>query len=80
MICLGISERYEIHFVEIGVEDDHVHLLVQSVPNLTVTRIVTIIKSITAREIFRLCSEVKKELWEALFGQVVTTRIQLGNL
>ena len=63
VICLGISERYEIHFVEIGVEDDHVHLLVQSVPNLTVTRIVTIIKSITAREIFRLCPKVKKELW-----------------
>ena len=62
-ICLGISERYEIHFVEIGVEDDHVHLLVQSVPSLTVTRIVTIIKSITAREIFKLYLEVKKELW-----------------
>ena len=54
VICLGISERYEIHFVEIGVEDNHVHFLVQSVPTLTVTRIVTIIKSITGREIFRL--------------------------
>ncbi len=45
-ICLGISERYEIHFVEIGVEADHVHLLVQSVPSLTVTRIVTIITDV----------------------------------
>ena len=63
VVCLGISERYEIHFVEIGVERDHVHLLVQGVPSLTVTRIVTIIKSITAREIFRLHPEVKKELW-----------------
>ena len=62
-VCLGISERYEIHFVEIGVEEDHVHFLVQSVPTLTITRIVTIIKSITAREIFRLYSDVKKELW-----------------
>ncbi len=61
--CLGISERYEIHFVEIGVEDNHVHFLVQSVPTLTVTRIVTIIKSITGREIFRMYPEVKKELW-----------------
>ena len=62
-ICLGISERYEIHFVEIGVEDNHIHFLVQRVPTLTVTKIVTIIKSITGREIFRLYSEVKKELW-----------------
>ena len=64
-VCLGISERYEIHFVEIGVEEDHVHFLVQSVPTLTITRIVTLIKSITAREIFRLYPDVKKELWGA---------------
>ena len=29
--CLGIDERYEIHFVEIGIDEDHVHFLVQSV-------------------------------------------------
>lgn len=26
--CLGIGERYEIHFVEISVDEDHVHFLV----------------------------------------------------
>ena len=62
-ICLGISERYEIHFVEIGIETDHVHFLVQSVPTLTVTRIVTIIKSLTARQIFMLHPDVKRDLW-----------------
>ena len=66
-ICLGISERYEIHFVEIGIEPDHVHFLVQSVPSFSVTRIVTIIKSITARQIFALHEEVKKELWGGAF-------------
>ena len=64
-VCLEISRRYEIYFVEIGMEEDHVHFLVQSVPTLTVSRIVTIIKSITAREIFKLHKEVKKELWGA---------------
>ena len=48
-ICVGISERYEIRFIEIGVDDDHVHFLVQSVPILSVTQIVKTIKSITAR-------------------------------
>lgn len=62
-ICLGISRRYEIHFVEIGSDDDHVHFLVQSVPALSVSRIVTIIKSITAREIFSRHKAVKKVLW-----------------
>jgi len=62
-VCLEISERYEIHFLEIGNDVDHVHFLVQSVPTLSVTRIVTIIKSITAREIFAKHKEVKKVLW-----------------
>ena len=62
-ICLEISDRYEIHFIEIGNDLDHVHFLVQSVPMLSITKIVTIIKSITAREIFREHPEVKKILW-----------------
>ena len=62
-ICLEISDRYEIHFIEIGNDLDHVHFLVQSVPMLSITKIVTIIKSITAREIFKKHPEVKKILW-----------------
>ena len=63
-ICMEIKKCYEIRFVEIGMEEDHVHFLVQSVPKLAVTRIVTIIKSITAREIFMSYPRIKKEiLW-----------------
>ena len=62
-ICLEISDRYEIYFIEIGNDIDHVHFLVQSVPILSITKIVTIIKSITAREIFKEHPEVKKILW-----------------
>ena len=46
-LCLEISKRYEIHFVEIGTDEDHVHFLVQSVPKYSPTKIITIIKSIT---------------------------------
>jgi len=52
-----------MHFVEIGTDKDHVHFLVQSVPVLTVMRIVMIIKSITARHVFEKMPELKKELW-----------------
>ena len=62
-ICLEISDRYEIDFIEIGNDLDHVHFLVQSVPMLSITKIVTIIKSITAKEIFLKHPEVKKILW-----------------
>jgi len=61
--CQEISKRYEITFLEIGMEGDHVHFLVQSVPTMSVTDIVRIIKSLTAREIFRMHREVKQKLW-----------------
>ena len=62
-VCLGISGRYEVYFVEIGMEENHVHFLIQSVPALSVTQIVKTIKSITAKQIFQLHPEVKKFLW-----------------
>ena len=66
-ICLEIAERYEIHFLEIGTDKDHVHFLVQSVPTYNMTKIVRTIKSITAREIFSRIPEVKKLLWGGEF-------------
>jgi REP element-mobilizing transposase RayT len=66
-ICLDIEQRYQIKFLEIGTDKDHVHFLVQSVPTYNVTKIVTMIKSLTAREIFRRCPQVKKKLWGGEF-------------
>ncbi len=66
-VCLEIEDRYQLKFLEIGTDKDHVHFLVQSVPTYTVTKLVTVIKNITAREIFRLCPHVKKSLWGGEF-------------
>jgi putative transposase len=33
-VCLEISKRYEIHFLEIGTDKNHVHFLIQSVCNI----------------------------------------------
>ena len=81
-VCLEISKRFEITFLEIGTDKDHVHFLVQSVPMLSPKRIVQIIKSITAREIFRACPDVKKQLWGGEFwtdGYFMSTVGQHGN-
>jgi len=61
-ICLEISDRYEMKFLETGTDKDHVHFLLQSVPTYSVTKLVTILRGLTAREIFRRCSDVKKQL------------------
>jgi REP element-mobilizing transposase RayT len=66
-VCEGIERRYEIIFLEIGTEKDHVHFLVQSVPTYSPARIVQIVKSITAKKIFEACPEVKKALWGGEF-------------
>lgn len=67
-ICLGIELRYDyIHFLEIGSDNDHVHFLVQSTPDYAPSKIVKIIKSITARQIFAECPQVKKQLWGGQF-------------
>lgn len=38
-ICLEIARRYEIIFLEIGVDRDHAHFLVQSVPTYSPKKI-----------------------------------------
>ncbi|NBB87555.1 MAG: IS200/IS605 family transposase [Bacteroidetes bacterium] len=65
--CLEIEKRYEIEFLEIGTDEDHVHFLVQSVPTYSPTKLVRTIKSITARQVRGLHPEVRKELWGGKF-------------
>ena len=43
-ICNEIQKRYEITFLEIGTDDDHVHFFVQSVPMYSPKQLVQIIK------------------------------------
>jgi len=82
VVCFEISKRYEINFLEIGVDEDHVHFLVQSVPMLSPKQIVQAIKSITAIQIFKIHPEVKQLLWGGEFwtdGYYVNTVGRYGN-
>jgi REP element-mobilizing transposase RayT len=81
-VCLEIGKRYEITFIEIGTDQDHVHFLVQSVPSYSPTKMVQIIKSITAREIFKQVPSVKQKLWGGQFwtdGSYVSTVGRSGS-
>ena len=81
-VCLEIEKRHQIKFLEIGTDKDHAHFLVQSVPTYSVTKVVTTIKSLTAREIFRRCPHVKKKLWGGEFwtdGYFASTVGKHGN-
>ncbi len=81
-ICLEIGKRYEIQFVEIGTDKDHVHFLVQSIPSRSTTQLVTIIKSITAKKILEISPELKVDLWGSHLwtsGYYVSTVSKHGN-
>ena len=81
-VCMEIEKRYDVHFLEIGTDKDHVHFLVQSVPKLSATWIITMLKSITAKEIFKKHPEVKTKLWGGEFwtdGYFVNTVSKFGD-
>ena len=51
-------------------------------PNYSSTQIIKIVKSITAKEVFARCPEVKKQLWGGNFwtaGYYVGTVSEYGN-
>lgn len=81
-ICYEIEQRYELQYVEIGADEDHIHFLIQSVPSMPPTQIVKTTKSITAKEMFRLHPEIKKMLWGGHFwtsGYYMNTVGRNGN-
>lgn len=81
-VYIEISNRYDIIFLEIGTDKDHVYFLVQSAPKMSPTQIIRIIKSITGREIFAKHQEVKKKLWGGQLwgdGYFVSTVGKSGN-
>jgi REP element-mobilizing transposase RayT len=81
-VCLEIEKRWEVLFLEIGVDGDHAHFLVQSVPAYSPSRIAQMVKSVTAREVFAKVPEVKKKLWGGEFwgkGYFVNTVGQHGS-
>ena len=66
-ICLELQKRYELHFLEIGIDKDHVHFLFQTIPNISPSDMANIIKGNTSREFFIQHPEVKTFLWGGNF-------------
>ena len=62
-----IAERYEFEIDTMEVKDDHVHLFLSAPPRYSPAGIVQIIKSISAKMVFKEFPEVKKELWGGEF-------------
>ncbi|MFA6095173.1 MAG: IS200/IS605 family transposase [Candidatus Paceibacterota bacterium] len=82
-ICLELAPRYNYTFLEIGIDEDHIHFLIQTVPNIWISAMVQTIKSITAQQMFKQHPEVKIFLWGGEFwtdGYYINTVGHYGNL
>ena len=62
-----IGERYWFDFDSIGSDGDHVHILVGAAPRYAPSKVMQIIKSLTARHMFGKYPEIKKQLWGGEF-------------
>ena len=82
-ILMGIGERYWFKFEAIGVEEDHFHIVVGAAPKNSPSSIMGIIKSISAKKIFKSYPEIKKFLWGGAFwsaGGHIDTVSEFGGL
>lgn len=80
--CQEISQRHEIYFLQIGTDQNHVHFLVQSIPLLSISKIVQIIKGNLSKQFFLNFPELKKQLWGGAFwtdGYYANTVSQYGG-
>ena len=66
-ICSDLNKRYCFEFDAIGTDGDHVHIFVGFEPKCAPSKVMQIIKSITAKQIFKAFPEIKKELWGGEF-------------
>jgi putative transposase len=63
LVFQRIAEEYDMIIDAMEIVEDHVHIFLEAPPGLSPSRIVQILKSISARELFRRFPRLRKELW-----------------
>ena len=62
-IFQAIAEEYEFTMDTMEVMKEHVHIFLEAPPNYSPSRVVQILKSISAREVMNKFPKVKKGMW-----------------
>ena len=62
-----IAEEYEFRIDTMEVLEDHVHIFVEVPPRYSPAQIVRILKSVSAREVFKKFPKLRKQLWAGEF-------------
>ena len=82
-IMQGLALRYYFKFEAIGIDEDHFHVVLGAAPKYSPSQIMSIIKSWSARLIFKKYPYIRKELWGGEFwsdGGHIDTVSEYGGL
>ena len=82
-IMQGLALRYYFKFEAIGIDEDHFHVVLGAAPRYSPSEIMSIIKSWSARLIFKEYPCIKEELWGGEFwsdGGHIDTVSEFGGL
>ena len=66
-VTKGFKERYAIEISHVGFDKNHVHFLCKFLPKYSGGQVIKVIKSITAKEVFREVPGIRKQLWGGEF-------------
>ena len=66
-IVQSVAEAYEMEIDTMEVMEDHVHVILSAPPRYSQARVMQIMKSISAREIFARFPWVRRKLWGGEF-------------
>jgi REP-associated tyrosine transposase len=66
----GIAEEYEFQIDTMEVMSDHVHIFIETPPSYAPAKVVQIMKSISAKELYKRYPELRKKMWSgAIWGE-----------
>ena len=65
--CKLMEERYSMKFETIGFDENHVHFMVRSLAKYSPSQLFKVIKSVTAKRMFKTYPEIKEDLWGGEF-------------
>jgi len=62
-VFMQIAEEYEFRIDTMEVMEDHVHIFIEASPAYSPSEIVQVMKSISAREIYKKYPKMKEKMW-----------------
>ena len=68
-LLLEISEAHDIVIEELEVSLDHIHVFCSFPPRLSISQVVSRLKSLSARAIFQEYPQIKRQLWGGEFWE-----------